>query len=108
EQGVDVRVQDASLKAKERYFISGELPAVSADVFRALADAAVRAEWAGDLLGGAQLVEQGDNRFARWRPAGGGEVTAIFRVTPRGTHVALAEYGVGDQSASQRWPAMYE
>src|SRR4029077_18601332 len=57
EQGVDVRVQDASLKAKERYFISGELPAVSADVFRALADPAVRARWAGDLLGGAQLVE---------------------------------------------------
>lgn len=38
----------------------------------------------------------------------GTEVTAILRATPRGTHLALAEYGVADQGASARWPGMFE
>jgi len=111
EAGVDARVREASLSALERYFISGELPATSAPVFRALTDPLVRARWAGavaGLLDGAVLTESVDNRFARWRLTSGGEITAILRVTPRGTHVALAEHGVVGRDASQRWPAMFE
>jgi hypothetical protein len=53
------------------------------------------------------LVDEVEDRFLRWALPRG-ELVAILRRTPRGTHCALAEYGVEDRSASARWPAMFE
>lgn len=80
----------------ERYFISGEIPA-SADAVFAVLPTMVTAE----------LADRREGRLLRWRVPGG-ELVAILRPTPRGTHVALAEYGVTDRSASERWPALFE
>jgi hypothetical protein len=52
------------------------------------------------------VAEQVEDRFIRWRSEA--EVTAILRATPRGTHLALAEYGVAGEGASARWPGMFE
>lgn len=107
ETGVDARA-GAALKDKPRYFISGEIPAGSAAVYRSLTDAHVRSRWAGNLFDGAEPGEMLENKLVRWRATSGGEIVMILRDTPRGTHVALAEYGVAGQSASQRWPQMFE
>jgi len=108
ETGCDARVQNRALKGRERYFISGEIPADSTAVYRALTDAAVLARWSGGVFDGAVPLETIENRFIRWTAPGGAELTAILRPTPRGTHVAIAEYGVADHGASQRWPGMFE
>lgn len=89
----------------ERYFISGEIPAEPAAVYRSLTDGAVLGRWSGDALGSLPVAEQIEDKFIRWK--GASEVTAILRVTPRGTHLAIAEYGV-DRAAPSKWPAVFE
>ena len=109
ETGVDARpgAGGGRLAADgQRYFISGEIPANPEAVYRSLTDGDVLGRWGGDSLGAAPVAEQVENRFIRWK--GDSEVTAILRPTPRGTHLAIAEYGVRDQRASQRWPAVFE
>jgi uncharacterized protein YndB with AHSA1/START domain len=111
ESGKDARASTASLAARERYFASAEVPAGPDAVFRALTDEAVLARWSAGALDGAELADAVEGRYARWTlPAAGAgrELVAILRHTPRGTHCALAEYGVGDRSASARWPKMLE
>ena len=93
ENGEDPR----SSLAGERYFISGEIPASADAVFAVLPQMVTE-----------QLRAQEPSRLLRWQVKGGGELVAILRQTPRGTHVALGEYGVRDRSASQRWPALFE
>jgi len=101
-------------RSGERYFISGEIPASPSAVYRSLTDEAVRARWSSGVFDGMIVAEQVEDRFIRWRRAGigaggpGAEVTAILRATPRGTHMALAEYGVAGEGASARWPGMFE
>lgn len=106
ETGLDPRATPPR-RAEPRYFISGEIPAGSAAVYRSLTDAQVRSRWAGNLLAGAEALEQVENRFIRWQTRTT-ELTMILRDTPRGTHLALAEYGVSDKAASQRWPKLFE
>ena len=108
EQDRDGRVSGATLRGGERYLISGEIPAPAAPVFRALTDGAVLAQWSEGVLAGASIAEQIEDRLVRWTLSSAGELVAILRPTPRGTHVALAEYGVRDRGASARWPAMFE
>ena len=111
ECGKDPRAASAVLAGKERYFASAEVPASTDAVFRSLADAAVRARWSDGALEGADLTESIEGRFLRFSlpgEAGPGELAIILRRTPRGTHCALAEYGVTDQSASARWPRLLE
>lgn len=113
ETGRDPRASSAQLGGRERYFASGEIPARAAAVFRALTDPEVLVRWSAGALEGAELVDALEGRYARWRtaaPDGGasGEVVMILRPTPRGTHCAVAEYGVVGQSPSARWPAMLE
>jgi len=108
ETGRDERAGSAELAGRERYFVSGEIPAQPEAVYRALSDDSVRARWAGGTTDGLVLIDSIENAFARFSTPSGGEVTAILRRTPRGTHLAIAEYGVPDRGASQRWPAMFE
>lgn len=103
EAGVDPR--SAAKIGSERYFISGEIPAEPAAVYRSLTDGAVLGRWSGDALGALPVAEQVEDKFIRWK--GASEVTAILRVTPRGTHLAIAEYGV-DRAAPSKWPAVFE
>jgi hypothetical protein len=107
EQGRDARVRDTGLRGAERYLISGEVPAPASPVYRALTDAGVLGRWSEGVLEGATILERVEDRLVRWTLAQGGELVAILRPTPRGTHVALAEYGVRDRGASARWPAMF-
>ncbi len=93
ESGEDPR----SAVAGERYFISGEIPASADAVFAVLPEMVTET-----------LVAQRESRLLKWRTKGGGELVAILRQTPRGTHVALGESGVKDRAASQRWPALFE
>jgi len=90
----------------ERYFISGEIPAEASAVYRALTDGAVLGRWSGDAFGAMPVAEEIEDKFIRWK--GPSEVTAILRPTPRGTHLAIAEYGIRDRAASGRWPAVFE
>ena len=108
ETGRDGRVRDAALAGRPRYFISGEIPAPVAPVYRSLTDRDVAARWSEGVLDGAALLEELEHKLLRWRLPSGGELVAIFRPTPRGTHVALAEYGVRGQEPSARWPGMFE
>lgn len=111
ETGKDARAAAAVLAGKERYFASAEIPAGSDAVFRALADPEVRGRWADGALDGSEITEELEGRFLRFTlpgTAGPGELTIILRRTPRGTHCALAEYGVTDRSASARWPKLLE
>jgi hypothetical protein len=108
ETGRDGRTPDAALAGRERYFISGEVPAAVAPVYRSLTDEATLERWAEGILDGATRVEELEHKLLRWRLPSGGELVAIFRPTPRGTHVALAEYGGRGREASARWPAMFE
>ncbi|OGT94849.1 MAG: hypothetical protein A2083_06035 [Gemmatimonadetes bacterium GWC2_71_9] len=130
ETGTDARAADPALRGGERYFASGEIPAEAAPVYRSLTDREVLERWSDGVLDGAERVDAIEDRFVRWRlpaaatggaagmpggtaamPGGAGpagELVVILRPTPRGTHVALAEYGVADRGASARWPAMFE
>jgi len=106
ETGIDARETGGASAASARYFISGEIPADASAVFRALTDGAVLGRWSGDSLGLAEPAQAVDDKFIRWK--GASEITAILRPTPRGTHLAIAEYGVTDRAASGRWPAVFE
>lgn len=111
ETGRDARASSAALAGRERYFASAEIPASPDAVHRSLVDPEVLLRWSDGVLDGAELVESLDGRLGRWRLCGdppARELVAILRQTPRGTHCALAEYGVLDRSASARWPAMLE
>ena len=109
ETGADARASDEALRGRGRYFVSGEIPADAAPVYRALVDPAVLQRWSDGVFDRARRTEQIENRLVRWRATdGAGEVVAILRPTPRGTHVALAEYGVSGPDASLRWPPMFE
>lgn len=113
ESGVDARASEPAVQGRGRYFVSGEIPADAAPVYRALVDPAVLARWSEGVFEGIVRTQEIENQLVRWRrPPGpgnaGGEVVAILRPTPRGTHVALAEYGVSGTEASARWPAMFE
>jgi hypothetical protein len=111
ETGKDPRAASAALAGRERYFASAEVPAGADAVYRSLADAAVRERWSDGALDGAELAESLEGRFLRFTlpgKAGPGELVLILRRTPRGTHCALAEYGVADKSASGRWPRLFE
>jgi hypothetical protein len=81
----------------ERYFISGEIKAPPDAVYKVMAD----------QLDPARSAPRSSHRLLRL-PSDGGETVAILRATPRGTHVALAVYGVTDRSSSQRWPQFFE
>jgi len=111
ESGADARPASQALTGRERYFASAEIPASTDAVFRSLADPAVRERWTDGALAGAELGESLEGRFLRFtlpRADGAGELAIILRRTPRGTHCALAEYGVTDRSASARWPRLLE
>ncbi len=108
EGGVDGRASTPALRAAERYLISGEVPAAASPVWRSLTDKEALERWSDGVLDGAALTEQVEDRFLRWRLPTGGELVGILRPTPRGTHVALAEYGVTDKAASAKWPQLFE
>jgi len=108
ETGRDERAGSAELAQRERYFVSGEIPGPPESVYRALVDPTIRKLWSNTTMNGLTLSDFIESRFARFTTGNGGEVTAILRRTPRGTHLAIAEYGVADRTASQRWPAMFE
>lgn len=111
ETGKDPRASSASLAGKQRYFASAEIPAGADVVYRSLTDPEVLPRWSDGALDGAELADSIEGRFVRWTlpgKAGPGELVVILRHTPRGTHCAIAEYGVTDQSASGRWPKMLE
>jgi len=111
ETGKDPRASSASLAGKERYFASAEVQAGADAVYCSLVDPEVLPRWSDGALQGAEVSERLEDRFVRWtlpRKAGPGELVMILRHTPRGTHCALAEYGVMDKSASSRWPRMLE
>jgi uncharacterized protein YndB with AHSA1/START domain len=111
ESGKDPRASTAALAGQERYLASAEVPASTDAVFRSLADAEVRSRWSDRALEGAELTESLEGRFLRFMLRGAAaatELVIILRRTPRGTHCALAEYGVTDRSASARWPRLLE
>jgi len=111
ETGADARASSSALAGRERYFASAEIPASPDAVHRALVDPEALPRWSDGALVGAELVQSLEGRLGRWRLRGEPaprELVAILRRTPRGTHCALAEYGVVDRSASARWPKMLE
>ena len=112
EDGKDPRASSPALAARERYFASAELPCGADSVFRALTDAGVLRRWSGGAFDGTELVDAAENRYGRWKvstpSAATGELVIILRPTPRGTHCAVAEYGVVGRTASARWPRMLE
>jgi len=118
ESGVDPRPADR-LRGRERYFASGEIPTGADATWRSLTDPQVLERWSDGVLDGAEPLEALEARFLRLAlpPRAGQqppsepspiELTLILRRTPRGTHLALAEYGVSGREASQRWPPMFE
>lgn len=107
EAGKDARAASPGLAGRERYFASGEIPAAAEAVYRALVEPEVLERWSGGVMDGSPPADLVENRYLRWS-RGGGELVMILRPTPRGTHCALAEYGVRDRGASARWPAMLE
>jgi hypothetical protein len=107
ETGVDARATSKQAVGRQRYFISGEIPAPAAPVYRSLTDHEVLERWSDGRFAAA-VAHSAENRFVRWVYGDGREVTAILRPTPRGTHLAIAEYGGAGQAASGRWPAMFE
>lgn len=128
ESGVDAR-PSAALRGAERYFASGEVPSASDAVWRSLTDPHVLERWSEGVLDGASAREALERRFLRLALPGRAlegdgvpdtrgpetsaaaaptEVTFILRRTPRGTHLALAEYGVSGREPSSRWPPMFE
>ena len=113
ESDKDARASTAQLSRTGRYFASVEVPASADAAFRALTDPRVLPQWSAGALSDAAVTDRIEGRYARWAlsaaPGGAArEVVVILRPTPRGTHCALAEYGVTDRSASSRWPKMLE
>lgn len=112
ETGTDPRASTAALAGRERYFASAEIPSGADTVFRAITDADVLRRWSEDAFDATELMESVEDRFVRWKipsPVGpSGELVMILRPTPRGTHCAVAEYGVVGRAASSRWPRMLE
>jgi hypothetical protein len=110
ESGIDPRPAER-LRGRERYFASGEIPSGADATWRALTDPQVLARWSDGVLDGAGTLESRAGRFLRLGLGGRGgaatELTLILRRTPRGTHVALAEYGVSGRDASTRWPPLF-
>lgn len=107
ENGVDARCSPA-VRGAERYFASGEIPAAADAVWRSLTDLHVLDRWSDGVLDGAATLEAIEGRLLRAALAPSTELTIILRRTPRGTHLALAEYGVSDRTASTRWPPLFE
>lgn len=113
ESGVDARPGEA-LRGMERYVASGEIPAAADPTWRSLTDPHVLERWSEGVLEGAETLASLEGKFlrlalpARGEAGAGTELTLILRRTPRGTHVALAEYGVSGRDASTRWPPMFE
>jgi len=113
ESGIDARATVA-LRGRERYFASGEVPAVPDALWRSLTDPRVLGRWSEGALEGATTREAVERRFLRLGLPGPGaspeerEATLILRPTPRGTHLAVAEYGVLGREASRRWPPFFE
>lgn len=107
ESGVDARCQPAR-RGGERYFASGEVPASADAVWRSLTDPYVLERWSDGVLDGAVTLEAIEGRFLRLALPAPTELTLILRRTPRGTHLALAEYGVTGRDASTRWPPLFE
>lgn len=113
ESGVDARPSER-LRGKERYVASGEIPAAVDPTWRSLTDPHVRERWSDGVLDGGETLASIEGRFLRLalppkgEAAAATELTLILRRTPRGTHVALAEYGVSGREASTRWPPMFE
>jgi uncharacterized protein YndB with AHSA1/START domain len=121
ESGVDARCEPER-RGGARYFASGEAPASADAVWRSLTDPYVLERWSDGVLEGAETLEAIEGRFLRLglpiHGAAPGEVvvgaskptelTLILRRTPRGTHLALAEYGVTGRAASTRWPPLFE
>jgi hypothetical protein len=118
ESGVDARCS-SERRGRERYFASGEIPSNADAVWRSLSDPHVRERWSDGVLEGAGTMDALEGRFlrlalpARDGASGGAgsapsELVLILRRTPRGTHLAVAEYGVSGRDASTRWPPMFE
>jgi uncharacterized protein YndB with AHSA1/START domain len=107
ESGVDVRCSPGR-RASERYFASGEIPASADAVWRSLTDPHVLEHWSDGVLDGAETLDAREGRFLRLALTPATELTLILRRTPRGTHLALAEYGVTGRAASTRWPPLFE
>ncbi len=108
ERGTDARAAEPLLRAKERYFASGEIPASASAVYRSLTEATVLERWSDGVLSSATRLEAVEDAFLRWSLPEAGELVMILRPTPRGTHCALAEYGIGGRAASATWPPMFE
>jgi hypothetical protein len=107
ESGVDARCS-AERRGRERYFASGEIPSSADAVWRSLTDTYVLERWSDGVLDGAETLEALEGRFLRLALPPPTELTLILRRTPRGTHLALAEYGVTGRAASTRWPLLFE
>jgi hypothetical protein len=107
ESGVDARCE-TERRGGERYFASGEIPASADAVWRSLTDLRVLERWSDGVLDGAETLESLEGRFLRLALPPPTELTFILRRTPRGTHLALAEYGVTGRNASTRWPPLFE
>lgn len=107
ESGVDARCAPER-RGRERYFASGEIPASADAVWRSLTDPHVVERWSDGVLDGAETREAIEGRFLRVALPPPTELTLILRRTPRGTHLALAEYGVSGRAASTRWPPLFE
>lgn len=107
ESGVDARCAPER-RGSERYFASGEIPAGADAVWRSLTDPHVLERWSDGVLDGAETREAIEGRFLRVALPPLAELTLILRRTPRGTHLALAEYGVSGRAASTRWPPLFE
>jgi hypothetical protein len=107
ESGVDARCEPER-RGGERYFASGEVPASADAVWRSLTDPYVLERWSDGVLDGAETLESLEGRFLRLALPPPTELTLILRRTPRGTHLALAEYGVTGRDASTRWPPLFE
>ena len=112
ETGKDPRASTPALAGRERYFASAEMPSGADTVYRALTDADVLRRWSEGALDATELVDAVEDRFGRWKVSApdvaSGELVIILRPTPRGTHCAVAEYGVVGRAASWRWPRMLE
>jgi len=98
----------AERRGRERYFASGEIPSSADAVWRSLTDTYVLERWSDGVLDGAETLEALEGRFLRLALPPPTELTLILRRTPRGTHLALAEYGVTGRAASTRWPLLFE
>jgi len=83
-------------------------------VFRALTDPYALERWSDGVLDEANALEAIEGDLLRLTlPPRGAEAAAtelvfVLRRTPRGTHLASAEYGVSGREESRLWPPMFE